>query len=265
MVPLLLAIFSALATAAPAAELNPFWDDREEESKLLVDHSAWQLFLSKYVDDQHASGINRVDYFAVTASDLNSIEKYLEYLQSLDPRQLNGLEQKAYWINVYNATTVLLILQEDDSLQSIRQIKSGFFTPGPWQRKILNITLQSLSLDDIEHQILRPIWQDNRIHYVVNCASLGCPNLLKTAFTAANVESLLDRAAKEFINHPRAVSRINGKLKLSSIFDWYSDDFGGGLVGLNAHLKKYANAETILLMDPFSRPTYDYDWSLNRP
>ena len=262
---LLLVIFTTQVTAQSAAELDPFWDDREEDSNMLVDHSAWQSFLTKYVDDQHPSGINRVDYSGVSRSDYRAIESYLEYLQSLDPRQLNSLEQKAYWINLYNASTVFLILQEDDDLRSIRQIRSGFLTPGPWERKIFSITLQSLSLDDIEHRILRPIWQDSRIHYAVNCASMSCPNLPKTAFTAANVEAMLDSAAREYINHPRAVSRINGTLTLSKIYQWYADDFGESIEDLYNHLRKYASPETQLLLEPFSRPEFEYDWALNRP
>lgn len=251
--------------AAPAAQLLPFWDDREENSLMEVDHSAWQQLLNKYLDDEHPSGINRFDYAAVTAQDFSSLRGYLDYLQSLDPRQLNGPEQKAYWINLYNSMTVLLILEEPGTISSIREIRSGWFKAGPWQRKSIKVALQEMSLDDIEHGVLRPIWRDNRVHYAVNCASLGCPNLSKTAFTAANVETLLQTATIEFINHPRALSITNGKLFLSQIYEWYAVDFGDSLSGVLVHLRRYAKPDLAAKLQGFADATYGYDWTLNRP
>ena len=90
-------------------------------------------------------------------------------------------------------------------VDSIRDISSGFFSPGPWKKELLNVEGQSLTLNDIEHRILRPIWQDPRIHYAVNCASLGCPNLPVIAFSEDNTDAMLDRAAQQFINHPRGL------------------------------------------------------------
>jgi hypothetical protein len=254
-----------LTHAAPASELNAFWDDREPESKLRVDHSPWQTFLNKFLDDEHPSGINRLDYWSVNNSEIRELAQYIEYLQSLDPRQLADQEQKAFWINLYNASTVYLVLQQDDDLRTIRKIRSGFLTAGPWQREILTIVRQDLSLDDIEHTILRPIWKDNRIHYVVNCASLGCPNLPKQVFTGENTEQMLETAAREFINHPRAVQEVNGRLQLSEIYKWYIDDFGGNFLSLKLHLNKYASPETAAVIAPYTRADYEYDWSLNKP
>ena len=258
-------LLSPLTHAAPDSVLNSFWDDREAESRLAVDHTPWQSFLDKYVDDIHESGINRVDYWQVELSDERALERYIEYLQQLDPRQLNELEQLAYWINLYNASTVYLILEQDDDLRTIRQIRSGFLTAGPWQRNILNIAGQKLSLDDIEHTILRPIWQDERIHYVVNCASLGCPNLLRSAFTAENTQSLLEKAANDFINHPRAIKVVDGELKLSQIYEWYLADFGGSFASLKDHLNQYANPETKAQLARHTSAKYEYDWALNKP
>ena len=254
------------ALAAPASELIPFWDDREPASQLKVDHTHWQALLNKYLDDQHPSGINRFDYAGVSSIDRRTLRSYLEYLQSLEPRQLNQQEQKAYWINLYNASTVLLVVSDDRELSSIRQIKSGFFTPGPWSKKILMVSQQELSLDDVEHGILRPIWQDNRIHYAVNCASLGCPNMSKTVFTGENTEALLEQAARDFVNHPRAVSIDNGgRLVLSEIYNWYKADFGDSLGGTIAHLTKYASPKLAAQLSAVKSVSYDYDWALNRP
>lgn len=94
-----------------------------------------------------------------------------------------------------------------------------------------------MSLDDIEHRILRPIWQDNRIHYALNCASLGCPNLAPVAYTAANTEALLERGAREYVNHPRGVSFEHGALVVSSLYLWFKADFGGGKDGIMRHIR----------------------------
>lgn len=250
--------------AAPFGELISFWDDREERSGVTIDHSRWQGLLNTYLDDQTEDGINRFDYARVSLGDRSRLEAYIDYLQKVEPRQLNGNEQMAYWVNLYNATTVLLVLRADN-ISSIQQIRAGFFKRGPWQMKVLTILQRDLSLDDIEHGILRPIWRDNRIHYVVNCASLGCPNLLKTAFTGENIQALLDKAARDFINHPRGVSVEAGELTLSSIFDWYAEDFGDGFVALKEHLSRYAEPELASRLRAYSGAAYQYDWSLNRP
>jgi len=241
------------------------WEQFSEGEKIKVDHSAWQQLLDGNLDEQHPSGINRFDYAAVDDNDGAKLNEYLDYLQGLAPKQLSKDQQFAYWVNLYNATTVKFILDEEDEIESIRQIRSGFFKPGPWQRKVLNIGGNELSLDDIEHKILRPIWQDMRIHYAVNCASLGCPNLLGTAFTAVNLEALLEQAASDYINHPRGVSVDNDRLQLSKIFQWYSDDFGDDFVALKGHLSQYAKPLLRSKLQEFKSASYKYDWRLNRP
>ena len=122
-----------------------------------------------------------------------------------------------------------------------------------------------MSLNDIEHRVLRPIWQDSRIHYAVNCASMGCPNLQSSAFTAENTETMLDLAAVEFINHPRAVQVKYGKLRLSSIYNWYKIDFGGTDASVIDHLRQYAKTPLADQLDNIDSIDNDdhYDWSLN--
>jgi len=120
-----------------------------------------------------------------------------------------------------------------------------------------------VSLDDIEHRILRPIWMDPRIHYAVNCASLGCPNLPRVAFTAKNAERLLHAGAKAYINHPRGVRIEDGTLTVSSIYAWFERDFeeDGGVLG---HLRRYANPQLATALAAFDRSSeFAYDWSLN--
>ncbi|MGB6971054.1 MAG: DUF547 domain-containing protein, partial [Desulfobulbales bacterium] len=151
-------------------------------------------------------------------------------------------------------------------VKSIRDIdiSPGIFSSGPWDAKLLSIEGEKISLNDIEHRILRPIWQDNRVHYAVNCASLGCPNLQPLSFTARNLDMLLDKAARDFINHPRGVSFINNRLQVSSIYFWFQEDFGASENGIIRHLKKYLTPDNLKRLDAVHKKIrHQYDWSLN--
>ena len=177
----------------------------------------------------------------------------------------NRAEQKAYWINVYNALTIDVILARFP-VASIRDINisPGFLARGPWGAKLFSVEGEKLSLDDIEHRILRPIWKDSRVHYAVNCASLGCPNLQPLAFTGENTESLLDKAAREFVNHPRGVAILNGRLRVSSIYVWFQEDFGRDAEDLMEHWQKYADPKLAESLEKYSGGlSHDYDWRLN--
>lgn len=125
-------------------------------------------------------------YAEVTKEDKTLLNDYLDQLSKLDPREFNRQEQYAYWVNLYNALTVKLIL-DNYPVASITKL-GGLFSFGPWDEKVFTVAGQTLTLNDIEHRILRPIWKDPRTHYAVNCASLGCPNLQSQAFTAQNTE-----------------------------------------------------------------------------
>lgn len=258
---------SFVAHAAPASESIPFWNDSEPDSAMKVNHTVWQSILNRYLIDSHVSGVNRFAYSAVSEVDFTRLSDYLDYLQALEPRQLNMAEQKAYWINLYNAQTVQLVVRraKNDKIESIREIRSGIFKRGPWQRELFNISTKKLSLDDVEHGILRPHFNDKRIHYALNCASIGCPNLLKTAYTAENTEALLVKAEADFLSHPRAARMVQGELVLSSLFDWYSTDFANDLDGLLSYLRPFLNATTNEALSSRRDIRFEYDWALNRP
>jgi hypothetical protein len=167
-------------------------------------------------------------------------------------------------INRFNYTGVIPI--DHYPVKSIRDIdiSPGIFSNGPWDAKLLEIEGEKVSLNDIEHRILRPIWQDNRVHYAVNCASLGCPNLQPLSFTTQNLDMLLDKAARDFINHPRGVSFINNKLEVSSIYFWFQEDFGASENGIIQHLRKYLAPENLKKLDLVKKKIrHQYDWSLN--
>jgi Protein of unknown function, DUF547 len=122
----------------------------------------------------------------------------------------------------------------------------------------------TLSLDDIEHGILRPIFKDPRVHYAVNCASVGCPNLGTEAFTGAKLNAQLEQAAKDYVNSPRGVRFDNGEPVVSSIYVWFIDDFGGTDQGVLNHLRKYAAPDLGQRLAGVKALGGDaYDWSLN--
>jgi hypothetical protein len=196
-----------------------------------------------------------------------ALEQYLEDLQAVGVSALDRPEQKAYWINLYNALTVRVVLGHYP-VKTIRKINisPGWFSSGPWRAKLLTVEGEEVSLDDIEHRILRPLWQDNRVHYAVNCASLGCPNLQPEAFTAENTERLLEQAAREYVNHPRGARMEKGRLVVSSIYDWFRADFGGSEEGVLAHLRHYAQEPLREALEGYSgKLRYEYDWALNEP
>jgi len=258
-----LLLLAFTASAAPESEAQEFWTKHDQNSTTEVSHDAWQDLLDTYLDADHQSGVNRFDYAGVSKEDRASLDDYLDALQDLDPRKLNKNEQLAYWINFYNALTVQVILEEYpvDSIRSIRFLTSPF---GPWDKNLVKVQGKKLSLNDIEHGILRPIWQDPRIHFAVNCASIGCPNLDEEVFTASNADELMQAAASSFINHTRGLEVKGNTLVLSSIFDWYGGDFGSNEKEIIAYLAKFYQGDAAEL-SAISDVSYQYDWNLNKP
>ena len=257
-------VFSVNAAAPP--ELIPIWDTSDETNTTDIDHSSWDTLLKKFVDAKHETGINRFDYGALKSSsdDLDALRQYLVAMTQLDPRQYSKRVQIAYWINLYNALTVWVVTN-DYPVDSIKDIKSGLFMSGPWGRELITVAGESLTLDNIEHGILRPIWKDPRIHYAVNCASLGCPNQSIEAYRADNLETLLEKGASDYINHERGVKIVDGDLFVSSIYEWFQVDFGDSVSGVISHLRKYANHELAEAVKEFDDFEHHYDWKLNAP
>jgi len=241
----------------------PLWDKHDASNQQSIRHDQWQLFLDNYVSYSEKQGFNLVNYKAVTKKDKSLLSDYIKSLSAIDPRIYNRDQQMAYWINLYNAKTVELIL-DNYPVSSIRKLGEGFLSFGPWKDKLLSVANTPLSLDDIEHRILRPIWQDRRIHYAVNCASIGCPELSNRAFTADNLQKLLDQGERAYINHPRGVTFSNGRLLVSKIFDWYQSDFADSEQALLKYFSTYSNSEQADKLDSYQgRIRYEYDWSLN--
>ncbi len=258
----LLALAAAPVAGAPKAKLWERWTAHNAASTAAIDHGPWTMFLGKYVV-AYPDGINRTPYGHVTAADKKILEDYIARLGSISISTYNRDEQRAYWINLYNALTVKVIL-DHYPVKSIRAIKAGLFSIGPWQQRLIAVEGIELSLDDIEHRILRPIWRDPRLHYAVNCTALSCPNLQPEAFTASSTDGLLTRAAREYINTPRAAQIKNGELIVSSVYKWYKEDFGNSDQGVIRHLQQYAQPTLAAELSQIKRIADDrYDWSLN--
>lgn len=265
-IPLLAAFLlaAAPAAAAPEAELWPRWLAHQQGSSLSVDHSVWDDFLSRYLR-RGVDGIMRVRYAQVSPDDRKSLKGYIDALAAAPVGKLDRPEQLAFWINLYNALTVSTVLGHYP-VASIRDIdiSPGLFEDGPWGKKLIAVEGEPLSLDDIEHRILRPIWRDPRLHYALNCAAIGCPDLQPVAFAARILESQLDAAARAYVNHPRGADVEGGELIISSIYVWYAADFGGDDVSIIAHLRRYADAALDRALAGRSKvDNHSYDWALN--
>ncbi|MCL9781578.1 DUF547 domain-containing protein [Vibrio sp. S4M6] len=254
----LLAIWIAMVPfftlAAPKAELWPYWNQSNEQNTSTISYQAWQSILDKYLIEKGHSSL--FEYDKVSKQDKEKLQQFLTNMAKVNPLSYSKAQQYAYWVNLYNSITVNLILQ-NYPVKSITKL-GGFFSFGPWDEKVITINGKELTLNDIEHRILRPIWKDPRTHYAVNCASLGCPNLQKTVFTAQNTNTLLEQAAHTFINSDKGVNVQGNTIVLSSIYKWFASDFGG-IEGVKKQIKHYR--PDINFSD--KKIKYDYNWNLN--
>lgn len=254
------------AAGAAAIEKSQYWSfwDASQNTTATIDHSGWDTLLKQYVIIDHPSGINRFRYADVQKADRQQLNRYVSKLESLDPRTYNRNEQKAYWINLYNAAVVKQVL-EYYPVKNITDVdRNG--GDGPWDEAIVTIMGQRLSLNDIEHRILRPLWKDHKVHFALACGGLGCPDLQPVAYNGRDIRTQLRQAGRDFINHPRGVRLEKGLMRLSYIFDWYRNDFAKddkGMLKLFAH---YAEDRKALYLLGFQGTIeYQNDWTLNAP
>lgn len=248
-----LLLVSAIAARAPDAA------KAKEPS-----HAAWQTLLTRYLDTAAADGVFRFRYSSVVAADKASLAAYLDDMQKVKPATLEESARRAFWINLYNAETVAAVLRAYP-IKSIRDIRmQGMSSPGPWDAKLLKVEGMDLSLNDIENLILRRNWADNRVHFALNCASIGCPNLSPRVFTGANLETQLEQGARAFLRSPRGAAFKGITLHLSSIFDWYKMDFGKTDKEMLETLGLFTTPETAKRLKAYvGKIEYQYDWNLN--
>ncbi len=258
--------FTALESLfAPNADLWPKWEAHDPKSTQSVDHAPWGKFLKNYVKPDR-DGANRVAYGTVNEADKKNLHDYLASLRKVNVARLSRNEQLAYWINLYNALAVRVIIHfyPVDSIQDINLTRGPWGGGGPWGKDLIRIDGEMISLNDIKHRILRPIWRDPRLHYAVNCTSVGGPNLAVTPYTAATVNAMLNQAARDYVNSPRGVRHTSDGLVLSKIYAWFSEDFGSGETMVLDHIARHASSDTeVKIMSSTNIAAYQYDWSLN--
>jgi hypothetical protein len=241
------------------------------------EHAAWNLLLKDNVHWNLNRTASQVNY-ARLQDTRDFLGRYLFSLSAVTRAEFDAFsreQQLAFLINAYNAFTVELILTEYPDIKSIKDL--GSFFSSPWKKKFFLLLGESQNLDGIEHDLIRGSGRYNEplIHFAVNCASIGCPALLDEAFVADQLEQQLLESTKRFLND-RSRNRFDpatGTLAISSIFDWYDEDFTEGWRGYDslhgffrAHAEWIADdAESVegLRQGPLRIEFLDYDWSLN--
>ena len=220
-----------------------------------VDHSLYGELLKRYVKN----GV--VDYRGFKNEE-DKLDEYLEVLENTKVSELPRNEQFAFYVNAYNAWTIKLILSAYPGIKSIKDL--GNILKSPWEKKIVHINGRVLTLDDIEHGILRVQFKDPRVHFAVDCASKSCPPLLSEPYRGSTLNRQLDDATRSFINDPKSNYLKDSKLYVSRIFKWYSEDFNDDVIGF---FLKYAEGdfkkELEAKKDQLKIVYLSYDWSLN--
>lgn len=249
----------ALMVAASAAASEPF------------EHGPWTDLLTRHVVLLPGGHASRVDYAAMKA-DRPSLEGYLDAVSAVPRETFDGWSadaRLAFLVNAYNAWTVALVLRAYPDLESIRDLGSWFRSP--WERPVARLFGRAMTLDEIEHGLIRGPegFDEPRIHFAVNCASIGCPALRPEAYTADRLDAQLASAAFAFLSD-RSRNRLkDGTLYVSKIFDWYAGDFGtqGGVAAFLARHRDalgLTDAEAAQL-EAGTLPVefLPYDWRLN--
>lgn len=241
-----------------------------------VDHSAWDELLKENVKSGNGGQSTTVDYQGMQ-NEQKKLDAYLASLAAITPKTFDGMKQSdqlALLINAYNAWTVKLILTEWPDLDSIKDLGSLFSSP--WKKEFVKLLGKTRSLDDIEHKLIRGSdrYNDPRIHFAVNCASIGCPALRAEAYVGARLDQQLNKQTRLFLlDHSR--NRVSGdELELSSIFKWYGEDFEKGWKGyhrledfLLAYGTELGLSDSLIkeLKNGDAEINYlDYDWHLNK-
>ena len=263
---LVISLFSVTLSALFSAQVNAKG----------FDHQVWDALLKQHVVELKGGQASQVDYQGF-ADDKAELDRYLADLSKVKSGEFDAWpkdEQLAFLINAYNAWTVDLILTKWPDLDSIKDL--GSFFRSPWSQSFIPLLGETRSLDDIEHNLIRGSdrYQDPRIHFAVNCASVGCPALRNEAYTGKHLEAQLDEQTRLFLQDRSRNRAEADKLLLSSIFKWYREDFEKGWKGytsLEQFLLDHAAdlsltpAEVQKLKDKdMSIRFLDYDWALNK-
>lgn len=253
-----ISLIAAPAQAQGAATV-PIQTELKETAMARADHADWTRLLAAYVR-KFDDGITRFDYAALAASpaDRSALDAYIARFAEVDLSARTDANF-ASWANLYNAVTVRHIVQR----YPVKSIRDGYLF-GPWKQVKVRAGGREVSLDAIEHDILRVQWGTPEVHYALNCASYSCPNLPDRAWEAATLEADLTKAARDYVNHPRGVTIGRRGLTVSSIYKWFEKDFGGSERAVIEHLLSHAEPALAAQIRANPRIARDaYDWSLN--
>ncbi len=220
-----------------------------------VDHRLYGELLSRHV-------VNGLVNYRGLLREESKLDRYLDQMARIDPERLERPERFAFYVNLYNAWTIKLILSRYPDLESIKDLGSLFRSP--WKRRIVRLDGKRVTLDEIEHGILRPQFHDPRVHFALNCASLGCPPLRAEPFRGAVLDRQLDEQVRSNINDPRRTHLRANVLYLNRVFDWYGEDFPRGPI---AFVERYARGKLKrALVERAGAVTVEFlpwDWRLN--
>lgn len=214
-----------------------------------VSHSNWDALLNRHVTSE-----GKVNYDGFK-SDLAKLDQYLKLIANNEANTgWSQVEQKAFWLNAYNAWTIKLVL-ERYPVGSIKDVSAK-----PWDKRFVKIGANTHTLNDIENKIIRRQFKDARIHFAINCAAISCPKLSNKAFTMLNVEKELDRLTKEFFKSEN-VKIVEKSAQLSKIFEWYADDFTQESESVLKFVEQYSE----MTFHSKVKVSYlDYNWKLNK-
>jgi hypothetical protein len=235
-------LLASCAVTAPPPVLWDRWTAHDESNARTIDRSIWSRLLDRYVTGD--AGAERVRYGAVTAEDRAQLDYWLRSMSRVSISRYALREQRAYWINLYNAETVRIVL-DHRGIASVRTLSPQglaalFAPPDPFAARDIEVEDQTLSVNDIRDHILRPYWHDPRTLYALCDATADSPPLARTAYGAEYLGEQLDARAKAYINGPLALRWNGQKLLVSSFYKRYAADFGGNDAALLQQLRRYA-------------------------
>lgn len=205
-----------------------------------LDYSTYSSLLSKYV-----SNTGKVNYADLKKSKLDLEKIIVDLSENPVPFSAAKNERLAYWINVYNANTLILIINYYP-VKSIMDINNG----KPWDLKIVKAGKVLYTLNQIENEIIRPEFKEARIHFALNCAAVSCPPLLNKAYTAKDLDQILDLQTKKYLNS------FKNPTEVSKLFEWYKEDFGSVIAFINKYIDKKLDSNAKFVFA-------EYRWSLN--
>lgn len=260
IIAILLIFFSAAALSAQPTGLTQHWLPHNENSTATIDHSAFTAFLQNYVAVRD-NAPNLVRYAQVTPASHKALEAYIDNLAQIPLDDYNREQQLAYWLNLYNAALINLVL---DYYPVDKVLDIGDAASGPWAVPVATIDSIRLTLGDIRNKILRAIWQSPTVLYGMSWAAIGGPELRAIAYIGKGIYLQLRDSAKRFVNSPQGVTIKDNQLIVSDFFDWYRQAFGGNVITLISELREHAAPALSARLDVFDKiASYKFDWNLN--